>query len=277
MISGAGEAGSKALTSAQTYVQTSMLQAERDKMDLARQQILLDHNAKMQGQKIDAEAVQGEKTRELTRSEGMANRTSHEGIAEKQLTTTTNTANLDRKSKEELAENADQMHRDINNATNRTHLLTAKLTREMQQKQFDKTFTVAKLDALKTTIRELGNEITRLSMVVSTPLADKNDPSHKAAVEQLRHATEMHNLYAKQVGIEANVGEAKIDSAVEKPAPFKMPGMPSSAVPSAAPSVPQAGMVNAVPQTFNKDTKAPTTQAELDDILARIKQAESGQ
>ena len=195
MISGAGNAGTASLAATQHYLIASKLQEERDKHDDLRAERLMEHQTKLQ---------QG--TQSFTAAEGDKTRAAHSA----DITTQTAAHSADTKA---TLQNAKEM----NAATNATHLLTAKLQRQMQEKQFDKTFTTAKLSALKDTVRELGNEITRLSVVVANPLADKMDPSYKSAVIQLESATKLHNLYAKQVGLEMKIDEGTIDKTIETP------------------------------------------------------------
>jgi hypothetical protein len=220
MISGAGTAAKESLAKQQEYMNTDALLRTRDEMENKRQDKMLAAQARENAAAREASATEHRETRTLTREEGAATRTaSHE---EGEAT---------RQTHKDISKDTLANAKDINAATNATHLLIAKIQRDMHDKQFDKTFTQAKLSALKDTVRELGNEITRLSVVVSNPLADHADPSYKAAEIQLESATRLHNLYAKQVGLEMNIDESGIDKAITKPSlpPFKMPGSTSSA------------------------------------------------
>jgi hypothetical protein len=215
MISGAGEGAGRALTMGQAQYGAERLQAARDEMDNLRQQRLIEHQSAEARLSREAAAANTDKTIAAQAVNTDKTLLSHEKVAGEERT-----------SREGISKASLENAKEMNAATNATHLLTAKLTRQMQEKQFDKTFTQAKLSALKDTVRELGNEITRLSVVVSNPLADKTDPSYKAAVMQLESATRLHNLYAKEVGLQIGVDDTTIDKTMTKPAlpPFKMPG-----------------------------------------------------
>ncbi len=257
-LSGAGQAGTNALSMAQAQMGNERLQKARDEMENLRLEKTMaaadrrgerDIAARAEESRLGREQQERIQGKGFEHAEGMQDKSlgsaermqgkgfEHaEGMQEKTIAAQEKVAGMGTASHEKIAKDSNALHKQMNADTNAMHLKVAQIQKEMHEKQYDKTFTAARLGALKDTVRELGNEITRLSVISENPMADKSSPSYKAMLIQLESATKLHNLYSKQVGLEAGVGESAItDATTKKELPaFKSPSM-SQATPQPAP------------------------------------------
>lgn len=248
-LSGAGEAGTKALGLAQVQYGAMKMQEERDKMEnlrLDKQNEFADRRAERdiaaRGAEADksrahAEALQGgsfkhaeamtDKQITAHADEGDKTRAHADTSQMRSMIHSSSESDKSIGSSEKIHAETNKVNKEIHSATNATQLTIAQIQRDMHDRQFDKTFTQAKLTALTGTVRSLNDEITRLSVVLSNPLADKTDPSYKAAAIQLDSATKMFNLYSQHIGSEAGIAKEDIQTTappVKKDLPaFKSP------------------------------------------------------
>lgn len=253
-LSGAGTALQQSLAKTQETMNAKDIENLRQEMENKRQDKNLEAQkqlqaaalgsaANLQAESLKAGATEGR----LTRESNTANTVMGIGVQNEQF-------GKKLASDVKLAQNTIDANKQIHDESNKTQLQIAKLQRQMQEKQFDKTFTAAKLTALTHTVSELGNTITRLSVVVSNPLADKTDPNYQAAVLQLETATKMHNMYAKAVGANAGVDT----STIGKPAAAKgAVVMPDYGAGAAAPT---PGVMNTPAGSYRSPDSVPGMQ-----------------
>jgi hypothetical protein len=217
VISGAGEGASKALTMAQAQFGAASLQAERDKMDDLRQERLLAH-----------QAGEGAANRELTKGEGAATRASaeantgmqiasHEAMTERTLESQGKLAGEHNTTSKEIAKSSQENALEIAKLSNKMHLSIASMTRALQEKQFDKTFTASKMTATTAALKDLTDEMIHLNVAVSNPLADKSSPEYKTAVELLQRAQRTHQVYQEQLAKMISSGPGGLPAAPEFP------------------------------------------------------------
>lgn len=242
VISGAGEGASKALTMAQAQYGAERLQAARDEGDNNRQARLLEAQKAMHSETIEAQKSEGAATRKVTQEEGAATRKSAEGIHTEAVTAQQDIASKQNISQEKIAKTAADSHLEIAKLTNQMHENVAKLQRDMQTKQFDKTFTAAKMTATTAALKDLSDQMIHLNQAVSNPLADKTSPEYKSAVEILQKAQRLHMVYQQQLADMISSGPGGLPATPNFPGKVEAAQTPTSLPPFVPPPMNAPGL-----------------------------------
>jgi hypothetical protein len=260
-LSGAGEGASKALTMAQAQWGAERIQTMRDAMDNDRQARLLEHQAN-EGKlnRAQQSTLQGEQ-QTFQHGENVDATVSREKIAENQNTTTKDiskeqntttreVAGAGNTSHEKIAKSSQENALEIAKLNNAMHERVAKLQRDLQTKQFDKTFTASKMTAATTALKDLSDQMIHLNAVVSNPLADHTSPDYKSAVEILQKASRLHMVYQQQLADMISSGPGGVPASPDFPgkvgaaqAPTQLPAF----VPPPVAKPPVKGLANEMP------------------------------
>jgi hypothetical protein len=241
-LSGAGEAATKSLQMSQAQWGAERLQAERDKGDTMRQERLLEHQAG-EGEKTRAAAhTEAVETRTALKENTAATLKSHETIAGNQITSAENIAGGHNLTSKEIAKTTQENNLEIAKLNNQMHERVAKLQRDLQAKQFDKTFTAAKMTATTTAMKDLSDQMIHLNVAVSNPLADKTSPEYKSAVEILQKAQRLHMVYQQQLADMISSGPGGVPASPDFPgkvgAAQTPPQLPAFVPPTGLPNTP---------------------------------------
>lgn len=216
--------------------------AEQNEFAKALQTEQLSAQRAMHTESLQATATEGRETRaqakELAGEEIKARERlqwskigSEENIAKEQRNLSERIAGDKNRLDEEISKRHDQLQRDL-----------AKAELAWKKTHTEKSDLQAKIVGVSATLRDLSDEITRLNVAVSNPLADKTDPNYKASVEILGRAAKLHDEFVRyQAELTGMAKREGVESALtpKSPAPFKFPpGMSPAATPGSRPLTP---------------------------------------
>lgn len=161
-ISGAGEAGSKALTMAQAQWGAERLQTKRDEMDTLRQQRLMDH-----------QAAQGELTRDASSKESQLTRDAAAANTDKTIDATGKLHDADNASRKGIADESNKTQIQIHDATNKVNERIAGLKHDLDKQ----TLKVSELSSVQKNIDSITDDLRGIEIELTKPLIDSESAS----------------------------------------------------------------------------------------------------
>lgn len=226
VVSGMGAGLSEGLKQMQTGLTHWGLQEEDRKFQSEKLAQQMQHAERLQDKQISAQSAEGDKTREAHTADSIATRASHSADTQAQIDANVEIHGKDRQSQKEIAAAHDA-------ATTAIHAAD----RVLKEKEIDLVSTTSTQTAKVKALTEVGNEITRLSVIIKDPMIDKAGPEYKNLVERMGRLTNLHDSYTRSL----NLGAPPAEPVKERP-PFQnqlaAPTPKSTRPPVVKPTVP---------------------------------------